>query len=95
MSTEQRKSINKENTGAIPKTVMFKDEASCKMPQDNKAKAICFSNLDTPRLNRLSELRKTLNEIKNYDAKITGSKQDISDNSQQLMNRVVSKIAIN
>lgn len=89
MSTAQRKSINKENSGAIPKTVMFNDGVSSKMPQENRVNAVS-SNLDTPKLNRLAELRKTLNEIKNYDAKITGNTQDISENSQQLMNRAVS-----
>lgn len=98
MSNDQRKSINKENTGAIRKTVMtgairktvmFNDGVSSDS-QETKNTATSSSQLDKPRLNKLAELRKTLNEIKNYEAKIVGNSQDISENSQQIMNRAVS-----
>lgn len=48
------------------------------------------SNLDQPRLNKLAELRKSLNEIKNYEAMILANTNDLSANSQQLVNRAVS-----
>lgn len=42
-----------------------------------------------PRLNKISEMRKTLNEVKSYEAKTLESVHDLTKNSQKLVNREV------
>lgn len=43
-----------------------------------------------PRLNKVVELRKSLNEIKTYDIKSLDSLQDLTLNSKNIVNREVS-----
>lgn len=42
-----------------------------------------------PRLNKITEMRRTLNDVKNYEAKTLESVHDLTKNSQQLVNREV------
>lgn len=44
-----------------------------------------------PRLNKITELRRSLAEIKEYESKTLESMQDLSKNSQKLVNREVRK----
>lgn len=53
----------------------------------NSRKSVTF---DKPRLNKLVELKQKLNEIKDYEAKQLQSTNDLSQNSQQAINRAVS-----
>lgn len=46
-------------------------------------------DLHQPRINKIAELRKSLDEIKNYEAKIL-SEKELSKSHQQMINRAVS-----
>lgn len=47
-----------------------------------------------PRLNKLTEMRKSLNEIKSYEAKTLEGVHDLTKNSQRLVNREVRCLQI-
>lgn len=49
-------------------------------------------SLHDPKINQLAEWRKRLNEIENYAAKEIKGMQDVSKNTQEFINRVVSHL---
>lgn len=60
-----------------------------KFPVNHQAKArspLC-GPLYHPRLNRIAELRKNLNQIKNYEAKILATEKDLSQSTRENLNR--------
>ncbi len=50
------------------------------------------SDLHHPQPNKINELRKSLEDLKSYEAKILVSTHDLNKSSQSLINRAVSKI---
>lgn len=47
------------------------------------------SRYHQPRLNKIAEMRRTLNDVKSYEAKTLESVHDLTKNSQQMVNREV------
>lgn len=95
---DSNRELAKENRPVVRKSIQRYPEIS--VNQDNLNKQVTIGNNDLlenesklfhePRLNKLVELRKTLTDIKNYEARELKNMEDLSKGSQEFINRTVS-----
>lgn len=86
-SSHQQGTSRNFRRDASPKTeVKFPLNIPQKAPDDASPRL----DLHQPRINKIAELRRSLDEIKNYEAKILETEKELNKNSQQMINRAVS-----